>query len=437
MISTGLFGKKISCRCGKIHHIRPEKVVYSEDSVDQLPALSEEFHLGPRLAVLMDVRTSKVAGDRIVEVLGREGLSASRVVIQDRPNGAWPICDDITQRDIDGRMGQVDWILTVGSGVINDLGKWLAGDRDVPFLSFATAASMNGYASASVAPTIEGMKSLTFARPPLAVLSCPSILCHAPYQLTTAGLGDVLAKSISTTDWYMNHLLFGDHYCERSAGLIGEIEPLYLHRPEDLKKGKPEAMEALFHALLLTGVSMNMAETSSPASGAEHLISHSLDMMGSIEGKEGDLHGRQVGLGTVLMAALYERVLEVESPRFTEPKEMVDIAFWGPLREVVKENFRQKAHRLRMAKEKLTTGNAWEKLKEPLAPMLHPPETLHTCLHRAGAATKAQDIGCSRDRLLDALLHAHEIRPRFTVLDLAHLMGIMPSVAENLVDGWS
>lgn len=437
MISTGFFGKKISCRCGRIHHIRPEKVVYSEDSVAQLPALSEEFHLGPRLAVLMDVRTSKVAGDRIVEVLGKAGLSASRVVVQDRPNGAWPICDDITQRDIDGRMGQVDWILTVGSGVINDLGKWLAGDRNVPFLSFATAASMNGYASANVAPTIKGMKGLTFARPPLAVLSCPSILCHAPYQLTTAGLGDVLAKSISTTDWYMNHLLFGDHYCERSAGLIGEIEPLYLRCSEDLKKGQPEAMDALFHALLLTGVSINMAETSSPASGAEHLISHSLDMMGSIEGKEGDLHGRQVGLGTVLMAALYERVLEVESPRFTEPKEMVDASFWGPLGEVVKENFRQKAHRLRIAKEQLAKRGAWDQLRERLAPMLHSPETLQSCLSRADAAIKAQDIGCSRYRLLDALLHGHEIRPRFTVLDLAYLIGIMPSAADDLVDGWS
>jgi len=434
---NNLFGQSFLCVCGKTHRIEPKQIVYSEDAKEHLPSLSRELQLGDRVAVLTDSRTREVAGRMLVEILSKDGLKVTEVLVPDRPDGSWPICDDVTEQHIDRRLGEVDWILAVGSGVINDLGKWLAGDRKIPYVSFATAASMNGYTSANVAPTIKGMKSLTFARPPVAVLSCPEIICSAPYELTTAGLGDVLAKSISTTDWYLNHLLFGDHFCEKSAGLITEIEPLYLYRAEDLKGRKHEAIDAFFQALLLTGVSMTMAETSSPASGGEHMVSHALDMMSSIDGGAHDLHGRQVGVGTVLMAALYERVLEVESPRFTEPKEMVDAFFWGPLGEVVKENFRQKAHRLRIAKEQLATGDTWDKLRQELSPMLHPPVTLHTCLHRAGAATKAQDIGCSRDRLLDALLHAHEIRPRFTVLDLAYLIGIMPSVAENLVDGWS
>lgn len=437
MILDDRFGKTISCECGEVHHIKPSKVVYSEDAVDQLPELANAFHLGPNVAVIMDIRTKVVAGDRTVEVFEKTGFKTIPLVVKDRPNGTWPICDDITHKDLDDRIGRVDWIVTVGSGVINDLGKWLAGNRDIPFLSFATAASMNGYGSTNVAPTIKGMKSLTFAKPPLAVLSCPSILQEAPYKLTTAGLGDVLAKSISTTDWYMNHLLFEDHYCSRSAGLIAEIEPLYLDCSEDLKEGKPGAMEALFHALLLTGVSMNMAETSSPASGAEHLISHSLDMLDAIDGKKGDLHGRQVGLGTVLMAALYQMVLKTESPCFMEPKETAETSFWGPLGGVVQKNFSGKADRLHLAGESLKKGDAWDQLRKQLSLMPHPPETLQQCLSRAKAAVHAEDIGCSRDRLLSALLHAHEIRPRFTVLDLAYLVGIMPAAAEMLVDAWS
>ena len=81
-----------------------------------------------------------------------------------------------------------------------------------------------------------------------------------------------------------------------------EIEPLYTNRPEDVRDRKPEALEALFHGLLLTGAAMTMAETSSPASGGEHLISHTLDMMSFIDGKPHDLHGRQVGVGTILTA---------------------------------------------------------------------------------------------------------------------------------------
>ncbi len=432
-----LFGKTIACECGKVHRVKPLTVVYSEDAVRQLPETADAFDLGPRVAVLMDVRTKAVAGDPIVGVLEGAGFETDRLLVSDRPDGAWPVCDDITHDGIERRMGGVDWILTVGSGVINDLGKWVAGDRDIPFLSFATAASMNGYASANVAPTIKGMKSLTFAKSPLAVFSCPSVLRKAPYTLTTAGLGDVLAKSVSTTDWYMNHLLFEDHFCARSAGLISEIESLYLSSPEGLPKGDPKSFEALFHALILTGVSMNMAETSAPASGAEHLISHSLDMQDAIDGKTGDLHGRQVGLGTVMMAALYEKVLHADSPTFKVPRKMAAPSFWGPLKKVVEENFRGKSDRLPLAIKRLKGKGAWDQLRDALAPKLHSPETLRTCLARAGAAVTAQDIGCSKDRLLHALLHAHEIRPRFTVLDLAYLMGIMPAAAEELVGEWA
>jgi glycerol dehydrogenase-like iron-containing ADH family enzyme len=69
--------------------------------------------------------------------------------------------------------------------------------------------------------------------------------------------------------------------------------------------------------------------------------------------------------------------------------------------------------------------------------MLRPPETVRDCLRRAKAAYRAEDIGCSRERLADVLRHSHEIRGRFTVLDLAVLSGILPRDADELVAGWS
>ena len=59
--------------------------------------------------------------------------------------------------------------------------------------------------------------------------------------MTASGLGDLLAKSVSSTDWRLNHLLFGDYYCARSVGLIDEIEPLYLNNPRGVKGGEPGA----------------------------------------------------------------------------------------------------------------------------------------------------------------------------------------------------
>jgi glycerol-1-phosphate dehydrogenase [NAD(P)+] len=432
-----LFGKTFRCECGKTHAIEPLETVYSDDAMDRIPLIRERLSLDRQVAVLMDSRTREAAGWKIAEVVSGEALEARELIIRDREGGGWPVCDDQTKDHAERELGKVDWILTVGSGVLTDLGKWMAFERDIPFIGFATAASMNGYASANVAPTVKGVKSLLRARPAKALLSSPKVLLEAPYEMTTAGLGDVLAKSTSTADWRMNHQLFNDFYCEKSAGLIADLEPLYLDHPEGIRDRKPEAMKALFEALLLTGVSMTMAETSSPASGGEHLISHTLDMMSSMDGHPHDLHGRQVGVATVLAAELYRRVLSIESPVFHEPPESVDIGFWGPFGHAVQAYYKKKLPRIRSVREKLATGNAWDAFRETLSPMLHAPEKIKGCLQAASAAIRAEDIGCGSLRLKEAFLHAHEIRSRFTILDLARLLGLMPESIDEIVEPWA
>jgi glycerol dehydrogenase-like iron-containing ADH family enzyme len=85
----------------------------------------------------------------------------------------------------------------------------------------------------------------------------------------------------------------------------------------------------------------------------------------------------------------------------------------------------------------LGEGGTWDRLREKLAPMVLPPKALRDCLTAAGAARSAEGIGCSRQRLLAAFAHAHQIRPRFTVLDLARLLGLMPACAEEIVQAWA
>jgi glycerol-1-phosphate dehydrogenase [NAD(P)+] len=61
-----------------------------------------------------------------------------------------------------------------------------------------------------------------------------------------------------------------------------------------------EGERLLATALLLDGVAMEMAGSSRPASGSEHLISHALD---SISARP-RLHGLQVGMAAYLVSAL-------------------------------------------------------------------------------------------------------------------------------------
>lgn len=440
-IPRNIFGRTIRCECGRTHTIEPREIIYRADAVERLPwaCAGALFRTNAEhsVAVLSDARTRLVAGRQAAMVLRDNGWDVREVLVPDPAPGLSPVCDDVTKQELSSLLESPQLILSVGSGVISDLGKWTAFEMGVPFVCFATAASMNGYASANVAPSLKGVKSLLRACPPDTVIASPSILREAPYELTAAGLGDVLAKPTSSTDWRMNHLLFGDYYCPMSVALICEIEPLYLEHPEEIRAREPAATEALFNALLLSGAAMTMAGTSAPASGAEHAISHTLDMMSSVDASPHDLHGRQVGAGTILAAELYRRVLAIESPEFREPTLGVDAAFWGPLADPVAGAYAEKLQRLQVVGEKLSVGQAWDDLRTNLAPMLASPEKIRDCLSRAGAAYRAQDIGCSRSRLLEAFHHAHEIRARFTVLDLARSVGLLPDAAGEIVDEWA
>ncbi len=432
-----IFGSTFACECGRTHAVEPRRVIYEAGAVERLPHICASAAPGRRVAVLMDVRTRDVAGAEAYRALADAGWQVAEIIVPDPAPGRSPVCDDVTREKLLPRVREADLLVAAGSGVVTDLSRWCALEMDVPFVSIPTAASMNGYCSANVAPTIGGVKSLLWARTPAAVAADPSVIEGAPPETTASGLGDVLAKSVSAGDWRMNSLLFGDYYCPRAVGLIADIEPLYMDRPEALKASDPDAVEALFSALLLTGAAMTMAGTSSPASGGEHNVSHALDMMSLLDGAEHDLHGRQVGVGTVLASELYRRVLAVESPQFTEPVESVDEAFWGRLANVVGDEYAGKVDRLRLARGKLASGDTWDRLREGVAPLLRGPATVRDCLARADAAHRAEDIGCDHERLLAAFLHAHEMRARLTVLDLARLLGIMPGSAREIVETWT
>lgn len=437
-----IFGTSFSCSCGRVHQIEPREVVYCDDALERLGDVCLRFLVarggkGNGVAVLMDVRTRRAAGERAAEVLAKGNWRVQEIIVPDRADRQTPVCDDDTKEDLSKRLESVDLIVPVGAGVINDLGKWLAFERGVPFVPFATAASMTGYTSANVAPAIGGVKTLLRAAAPPAVLSAPAVLRDAPYELTTAGLGDMLARPVSSADWRLNHLLFGDYYCPRAVSLVAEVEPLYMDKPAELRARRPQAIEGLFAALLLTGVSMTMAGSSAPASGGEHMISHTLDMLAEVNGTGHDLHGRQVGIGSVLCAELYRRVLAVESPEVGTPSAQVDRAFWGRLGAAVAEQYAQKIPRLNQAGELLRLGGTWDRLRAELAPMVPPPAALRDCLVATGSAAVAGDIGCSKQRLLEAFVGAHQIRPRFTVLDLAGLLGLLPAVAEAIVAEWA
>jgi glycerol-1-phosphate dehydrogenase [NAD(P)+] len=436
-----LLGSSFECQCGKRHQVPIHALVYHSSATETLPEVLQKHIADHVVAIIADNRTWQICGQRVHETMQLAGWNTTRVIVPDA-SGSSPTCNDTTVEQLKTTISALPHkpaiLIAVGSGVINDLTKWSGFDLGIPYTAVATAASMNGYSAANVAPTVRGVKVLVQAAAPLAVFAEPQVIEQAPFEMTVSGFGDALAKCMSGADWLMNNYLFGEHYCPFCSGIVDSLEGFYLKRPEDIKERKPAAIEGLFKGLFWSGVAMTLVGSSAPASGAEHLLSHTLDMMAARDDLPHDLHGRQVGVGTIFSAALYERLLAMEEIVPVSVSEGIDADFWGSstLKTAVMEQWQAKRGELDKMGKTFGSQERWQELKSRLSPVVRPASEVKDLLTRAGAASTATDIGCSHQRLCEALLHMHEIRKRCTVVDLAWAAGLMPRVMDEIVDRW-
>jgi glycerol-1-phosphate dehydrogenase [NAD(P)+] len=430
-----LLDTTFDCECGRSHTVPIRDLVYAEDALERLPKVLGSFVDGRRIVMVADERTWDIVGRLAQEAVEQTVWSVHHIIVPDSTSGS-PVCDDVTRDWLSDRLPPADIALAVGCGVINDLTKWVAFERDLPYAVVATAATMNGFTAANVAPALKGVKTIIPAQPPLAVFAVPSVIFKAPFELTAAGLGDTIAKPVSTADWILNHIFHGEYFCRYCSEIVNALEPFYFDRPEDIKDCRPGAIEALFNALLYSGIAMTIVGTSAPASGGEHVLSHTLDMMSSVDGVAHDLHGRQVGLGAIFASAIYDRIFQIDVPKCCRFPSDIDSAFWGGLGGNVRQQYEQKKPMLRTMCEKLTDGETWGAFLAGARHQVRSPRQIKDCLRTAGAAHTFADIGCSRERFLAAVLHMHEIRKRPTVIDLAWILGILPGAADEIIDHW-
>jgi len=410
-----LLNKTFDCQCGSTHTVPIQEIIYAPDAIESMPDVLARYVQPRRIVLVGDVRTLSIAGKSAGQALERSGWDSDVIVVPDTDTGG-PVA--------------------IGCGVVNDLTKWLAFEQNIPYAVIATAATMNGFTSANVAPAIAGVKSILAARPPLAVFAAPSIIADAPFELTSAGLGDVIAKPVSTADWMMNHIFNGEHFCRTCSEMINSLEPYYMEHPEHIRQRRPSALEALINALFYSGIAMTIIGNSAPASGGEHLLSHTLDMLSNVDGCEHDLHGRQVGVGTIVASVLYEKIFQIKSPKCVSIPSEIDTAFWGKLQKSVNLQYEQKKPLLQSMLGKLNDKSLWNEFIETSRAMVRPACQIKDCLKTAGAAHTFADIKCSRERIREVILHMHEIRKRPTVVDMAWLLGILPNAVDEIIDNW-
>lgn len=371
-------GMEYSCACGKSHKVDIQAIRVGSGVIQELPGILRDLGAS-HIFLVADNYTYEAAGRQVEQLLDQAGLAYHKRVFQTEtplvPNeyALGSVLAAMTSQD--------DMLLAVGSGTLNDVTKYVSARTGVPYVIAATAPSMDGYAS-TVAPTIlDGFKTTLPAVYPAAIVADVDILKDAPMPMLTAGFGDIIGKFTSLADWRLSHQLNGEYYCPEVAGVIEAAVATCAANAQALAQREPQAIQAVTEALILSGLAMGMVGVSRPASGAEHQMAHYWEMDALRRGEEHPLHGNAVGVGTVLAASLYE-----------------------------------------MAAEYLPQGFAAPDKGQILA-----------CLQAAGSCADPKELGIRRELCLESLLHAMELRDRFTVQKLLEQKGKLSLCAQELV----
>ena len=404
----------------------PTRHVAIADSFDGGEAeLVAGLGLGGRLAVVSDENTRAALGMRVLRALG--GIAqVTDIRLPGRPHA-----DGATVEDIRRESKSCDALIAVGAGTINDLCKYAAAQDGKPYAVFATAPSMNGYTSVNAAITIGGHKKSLPATAASGVFMDLTVLSQAPPRMIRSGLGDSVCRSTAQADWLLAHLLLDRPYREAPFALLAEDEAELFAQSEALMAGDLEAMRRLARTLTLSGFGMTICGGSYPASEGEHLISHYVEMLAPPEWPKA-FHGEQIGVTTLSMARLQERLLE-GGPPCLEPsapdENSITAHFGAELGAACWAEFQGKrldAEGAEALNARLTGG--WDDIQARLRAVAVPAARLEAVLQAAGAPTTPEELSWPRGFYIEALRHAREIRNRYTFLDLAADSGVLQDV---------
>ena len=286
------------CGCGMDHRCGIHDIRIGSGLVTQAGEILRENGFPRRLLLIGDRDTLAAAAG--IE----ESLTGFEVTRHCYDTLRVATMDDV--RLVEAYLDRVDAVVAVGTGSIHDPSRLACARRNKPLCLFATAPSMDGFASYN-APIVDGgFKTTHAAKCPEVIIADTKILAAAPKALKSAGFGDMISKYIALIDWQVSHLVTGEAYCPRVAELTRTAADRLMTMADRVTLEDEETAAAVLESLLMTGIAMSFTRTSRPGSGTEHILAHYWECIELLEGKIPNFHGEDVGVATLLTLREYE-----------------------------------------------------------------------------------------------------------------------------------
>ena len=412
-----------------------DTIVIENDALQRVPFLLREHFKTSSVFLIADENTMVAAGNGLMKDLTESGFTLTTHVFPATPYLKAKVENAdvfLSRLKADGGVP-----VAVGSGVINDLVKYAAFQINQPYLSVATAASMDGYASAGAPLSKKGFKHTIPCAPPRVIVADLGVISNAPKAMSGWGYGDLAGKIPAGADWLIADALGIESLDSVVWPLVQDDLRTWLSNPAGVVIGDAETSNALFTGLVMVGIAMEIHGSSRPASGADHQIAHLWEMDGvKYEGLPVS-HGTCVALGTLTILSLYEWLLaqdfhELDAQRVIRHRRRFDDLAKEIRRSFVSPNITEKALQETRAKyieddllrERIVRiKRIWPGLRKRLADFLIPFKEMKAMLSAAGIATDPADVGIDCAYHRQTLVNSLFIRRRYTILDFLEETG--------------
>jgi glycerol-1-phosphate dehydrogenase [NAD(P)+] len=413
---------------GQAVSIDIRSIVIKETLEGMEGALIAPLHKNEKLAVVSDRYTYEVLGRRIGAALRSEGFSIEEIVLK-KPHAAIERVEELRHltRNCDG-------LIAVGSGTINDSVKYTAFLDKKRYSVFATSPQL-AYATPTASISFGGFKKSIAARPAQGVFFDLSVLSQCPIRLTRSAFADLICRTTAQVDWLMSHLLFGTQYRKLPYILLAYDEDGLFDHAKALQEGNFEAFGILVRMCALMGLAICITNTSHPGSMGEHMMSHYIDMFFN-DVNPNALHGEQVGVTSLAMSRLQNRILSKDIPPVLEPTKIREADMIGRYgneigQQCIKELKNKALDRIQADRINRYLAENWERFAEQLRAVMLPSEKLWEAMQAIGAIRTGCDLGLPEAFYQEVVLYSREVRDRFTMLDMAADSGMLEAFADE------
>ncbi len=420
-------------------------LIIGENTVSRTAEMFLKLFPGSTAVIVADKNTWEVAGKAVLASLEEAGVphEESFVFTDDELYAEWKFVGQLKER-----LEKTDNIaIAVGSGVINDLTKYVSYLIGRKYMCVGTAASMDGYTAYGSSITKDGNKQTFDCPAPYGFVMDPVIAAAAPKELAASGYADLIAKIPAAADWLLADATGNEKVDQFAWDLVQDGLKEALSAPAAVHEGDVEMTYKLAEGLLMSGFAMQAIQSSRPASGTEHQFSHCWDMEDlCFEGRHVS-HGFKVGIGTLASTASIEFLLEKDLSNLDIDKCVESWKSWEDQEKEIHEVFAgmpgHLARALKETKDKYVSKEelraqlealkaAWPELSGKIREQIISFDEVHDNLRLVGAPYEPEHIGVTRERMKRTFSFIPYMRSRYTNIDVVYRCGYLPELTERL-----